>query len=407
MRRDRGRGVVPPGARSWCHPGHPSVGSPAATLVLPGRDPAFFCAAWVRHLTARTMTLSANGSPELIAALCLPLIGLSMIPLGGKVVWPGDSGGRRNERPRVSRSLGTLRDRVASTACFRIDKGERVVIHGPSGCGKTTVLRLLAGFLAPDNGKVLVGGRVVAADKTVLVDPEHRELGMVFQDLALWPHLTVAHNLEFALKAQRLPAEVRKERISDMLARVKLQDLADAYPARLSGGQQQRVAIARALVSQPLAVLMDEPLASLDDELKDQLGGQLLDLHAQLRVHPLVYVTHSKEECAKSAAGRSGFAKEDRRITQEKVKGGRLRPRASIRSSFLGSGQDLIPSAAELLVSYRVAGATTSMHAITSSTAIQRRARYPGVQLRVFSPDRPAFPTELRLPVQESSLFRG
>jgi ABC-type Fe3+/spermidine/putrescine transport system ATPase subunit len=187
-------------------------------------------------------------------------------------------------------------DRTAlENVSFRIDKGERVVIHGPSGCGKTTALRLLAGFLAPDKGKVLVGGRVVAENKAVLIGPEHRELGMVFQDLALWPHLTVTQNLEFALKARRLPAEARRERISDMLSRVQLQDLANAYPTRLSGGQQQRVAIARALVSQPLAVLMDEPLSSLDDELKDELGGQLLDLHAQLGF-TLVYVTHSKEE---------------------------------------------------------------------------------------------------------------
>jgi ABC-type Fe3+/spermidine/putrescine transport system ATPase subunit len=178
---------------------------------------------------------------------------------------------------------------------LRIDKGERVVIHGPSGCGKTTVLRLLAGFLAPDTGKVLLGGRVVAADKTILIGPERRALGMVFQDLALWPHLTVAQNLEFALRAHSVPSGVRKQRISDMLSRVHLQDLGSAYPTRLSGGQQQRVAIARALVSQPLAVLMDEPLSSLDDELKDELCAQLLDLHAQLGF-TLVYVTHSKEE---------------------------------------------------------------------------------------------------------------
>jgi iron(III) transport system ATP-binding protein len=184
---------------------------------------------------------------------------------------------------------------------FQIQKGERVVIHGPSGCGKTTVLRLLAGFLEPETGKVLVGDRVVAADKTILVGPEHRSLGMVFQDLALWPHLTVAQNLEFALKAQRLPTEARKLRISDMLSRVQLQDLANAYPSRLSGGQQQRVAIARSLVSQPLAVLMDEPLSSLDDELKHELGGQLLDLHAQLGF-TLVYVTHSKEEMRRIGA---------------------------------------------------------------------------------------------------------
>lgn len=187
-------------------------------------------------------------------------------------------------------------DRVAIKGLsFRIEEGERVVVHGPSGCGKTTVLRLVAGFLAPDVGKVLVGERVVASDGTVLVNPEHRHLGMVFQDLALWPHLTVAQNLDFALKAQRLPGEVRRQRIADMLARVHLDGSAGSYPARLSGGQQQRVAIARALVAQPLAVLMDEPLSNLDDDLRDELCGQILDLHGQLGF-TLIYVTHSKEE---------------------------------------------------------------------------------------------------------------
>ncbi len=113
---------------------------------------------------------------------------------------------------------------------FRIDEGERVVVHGPSGCGKTTVLRLVAGFLAPDAGKVLVGGKVVAVDGQVLIGPEHRHLGMVFQDLALWPHLTVAQNLEFGLKAQGLAVEIRRKRITDMLARVQLNGSADAYP---------------------------------------------------------------------------------------------------------------------------------------------------------------------------------
>ena len=178
---------------------------------------------------------------------------------------------------------------------FRIDQGERVVVHGPSGCGKTTILRLVAGFLAPDAGKVLIGGKVVAFDGQVLIGPEHRHLGMVFQDLALWPHLTVAQNLEFGLKAQGLAIDLRRKRITDMLARVQLNGSADAYPGRLSGGQQQRVAIARALVGQPLAVLMDEPLSNLDDELREELCGQILDLHRELGF-TLVYVTHSKEE---------------------------------------------------------------------------------------------------------------
>ena len=178
---------------------------------------------------------------------------------------------------------------------FQIGKGERIVIHGPSGCGKTTVLRLLAGFLSPDEGVIRIADDVVAADGKIQVGPERRKLGMVFQDLALWPHLTVYQNLEFALKAQGLTAGVRKRQIDEVLARVRLEDFGAAYPARLSGGQQQRVAIARSLVAQPLALLMDEPLSNLDDDLKDELCSHLLELHAQLGF-TLVYVTHSKEE---------------------------------------------------------------------------------------------------------------
>ena len=197
--------------------------------------------------------------------------------------------------------------------CFRIETGERVVIHGPSGCGKTTVLRLLAGFLVPDYGKVLVGWKAVATDGKIVVGPEHRQLGMVFQDLALWPHLTVGQNLGFGLKAQRLAADVRQQRIKDMLDRIHLKGLDDAFPTKLSGGQQQRVAIARALVTRPLAVLMDEPLSNLDDELRDLLRAQVLELHSQLGF-TLVYVTHSKEEIRRigSRTIRLRDGKEDR-----------------------------------------------------------------------------------------------
>ena len=171
-----------------------------------------------------------------------------------------------------------------------IQKAERVVLHGPSGCGKTTILRLIAGFLTPDRGSVSIDGNVAALDGKTLVTPERRGLGMVFQDLALWPHLTVFENLEFALKAQGLAREMRHERIEKLLRLVKLDGSAKAYPSKLSGGQQQRVAIARSLVAQPVALLMDEPLSNLDDELKDELCGQILSLHAELGF-TLVYVT--------------------------------------------------------------------------------------------------------------------
>ena len=184
---------------------------------------------------------------------------------------------------------------VVSHLSFTIETGERLTIHGPSGCGKTTVLRLLAGFLAPDAGTIHIGDQEVASQGHIYIGPESRRLGMVFQDLALWPHLTVYQNLEFALKAQGLAVDVRKQRIGEALTRVRLEQFSGSYPARLSGGQQQRVAIARALVAEPLALLMDEPLSNLDDDLKDELCGHLLDLHSQLGF-TLVYVTHNKEE---------------------------------------------------------------------------------------------------------------
>lgn len=184
---------------------------------------------------------------------------------------------------------------VLSRVSFEIEEGERVVIYGPSGCGKTTVLRLIAGFIAPDQGRILVGNEQVAANQEIEIPPERRKLGMVSQDLALWPHLTVYGNLEFALKAKGLSEDVRKERIGDVLSRVRLEEFARVYPGHLSGGQQQRVAIARALVARPLALLMDEPLSNLDDDLRDELCTHLLDLHSQLGF-TLVYVTHSRQE---------------------------------------------------------------------------------------------------------------
>jgi iron(III) transport system ATP-binding protein len=193
----------------------------------------------------------------------------------------------------VSKSYGT---RIAvSNVSFAIDSGERVVLAGPSGCGKTTVLRLLAGFIPPDEGTILLNGSSVSDRGRIVVEPEHRRLGMVFQDLALWPHLTVRGNLDFVLRSRRVAPRDREMQIIDMLRRVQLEDYASAHPSELSGGQQQRVAVARALMANPVAVLMDEPLANLDDELKRELCEQILRLHAQLGF-TLIYVTHSNEE---------------------------------------------------------------------------------------------------------------
>ena len=178
-----------------------------------------------------------------------------------------------------------------------VEPGQRVVIVGPSGCGKTTVLRLLAGFIAPDPGSIFIAGQLVAADGRIIQPPERRNLGMVFQDLALWPHLTVEGNLAFGLIAHSVPKPERQRRIAEMLALVRMEEYRRARPAELSGGQQQRIALARALILQPKALLMDEALSNLDEELSLHLRKELLLLHHQLGF-TLIYVTHDRAEAS-------------------------------------------------------------------------------------------------------------
>ncbi len=189
---------------------------------------------------------------------------------------------------------------AVSDFSLTIEPGERVVIFGPSGCGKTTVLRLLAGLSAPDSGRILMGEVVVSAPGRVIQPPERRNLGLVFQDLALWPHLTVRGNLEFGLKARGVTKAERTRRIGEMLDLVNLGDRAGSRPGELSGGEQQRVALARALVLHPQALLMDEPLSSLDSGLSLQLRSDILRLHRNLGF-TLLYVTHSGEEALEIA----------------------------------------------------------------------------------------------------------
>ena len=193
----------------------------------------------------------------------------------------------------VSKSFGA---RVAiDKLSLHIEKSERLVLFGPSGCGKTTVLRLLAGLEVPDKGEIRIDGRVVASADKNLVPPEKRDLGMVFQDLALWPHMTVRHNLMFGLNDRRVPKREAHARVRELLERVGLEHRIDAKPHQLSGGEQQRIALARALVSRPSILLMDEPLSSLDDERKRTIASDLLGLQSQFDF-TLIYVTHDSSE---------------------------------------------------------------------------------------------------------------
>jgi ABC-type Fe3+/spermidine/putrescine transport system ATPase subunit len=173
--------------------------------------------------------------------------------------------------------------------------GEAVVILGPSGCGKTTLLRLIAGLDVPDTGEIWMSGSQVAAAGRSLVPPYQRGIGFVFQDLALWPHLTVQGNLEFVLQAGRIPRAARSARMQEALRLVRIEQLLDRYPHQLSGGEQQRVALARALVGTPRALLLDEPLSSLDPELRATLRAELAQLQRRVNVTAL-YVTHDRDD---------------------------------------------------------------------------------------------------------------
>jgi ABC-type Fe3+/spermidine/putrescine transport system ATPase subunit len=175
--------------------------------------------------------------------------------------------------------------------------GEVVVVLGPSGCGKTTLLRLIAGLDAPDSGEIWMSERQVAAGGRSLVPPYRRGIGFVFQDLALWPHLTVRGNLQFVLESARIPRAERSTKVQDALRLVRIEQLADRYPHHLSGGEQQRVALARALVGEPRVLLLDEPLSSLDPELRTTLRAELAQLQRMTGV-TAIYVTHDREDAA-------------------------------------------------------------------------------------------------------------
>lgn len=197
------------------------------------------------------------------------------------------------ELSQVSKAHGTRA--VLDRFDLKIHEGECVVLSGPSGCGKTTILRLIAGFIAPDHGSVSVNASLASHDGRILLPPEKRALGYVFQDLALWPHMTVFENIEFPLKAQGVSPDMRASRVGEMMSLVELDPFGKTYPSSLSGGEQQRVAIARALIARPAAVLMDEPLSNLDEDLRRTLCDRILALHEKL-AFALVYVTHNRDE---------------------------------------------------------------------------------------------------------------
>jgi putative spermidine/putrescine transport system ATP-binding protein len=171
-----------------------------------------------------------------------------------------------------------------------VASGEFLVLLGPSGSGKTTTLMMVAGFTQPSGGDVLLNGRSVIG-----LPPERRNMGVVFQNYALFPHMTVQDNIGFPLRMRREPKQIIGEKVAAALKIVRLENMAERLPKQLSGGQQQRVALARALVFDPDLLLMDEPLGALDKNLRDQMQFELKRLHAELGV-TILYVTHDQQE---------------------------------------------------------------------------------------------------------------
>jgi iron(III) transport system ATP-binding protein len=188
---------------------------------------------------------------------------------------------------------------VVDNVSQHIEHGSLVCLLGPSGCGKTTTLRLIAGFVEPSAGEIYVGDKLLSSAART-VPPERRNMSMIFQSYALWPHMTVAENVGYGLKLRKMDRGAIAQKVKAMLATTKLDMLAERYPGELSGGQQQRVALARALIVEPETLLLDEPLSNLDANLREEMRFEVRRLHDQYR-YTTVYVTHDQSEAMTAA----------------------------------------------------------------------------------------------------------
>ena len=197
------------------------------------------------------------------------------------------------ELSRVGKRYGADRPAAVDDLTLSLEAGRILALLGPSGCGKTTTLRLIAGFEVPDAGEIAIGGRVVARAGHAGVPPEERSVGVVFQDYALFPHLTVEANVAFGVS--RRPRAERRARVARMLDLVGLSDLGGRYPHELSGGQQQRVATARALAPAPTLLLLDEPFSNLDADLRAQMRDEVQKI-LRMTGTTAIFVTHDQEE---------------------------------------------------------------------------------------------------------------
>ena len=243
---------------------------------------------------------------------------------------------------------------VLDNISLSIASGQLVCLLGPSGCGKTTALRLVAGFTEPTAGEIALGERVVSSPARTL-PPEQRNVSMVFQSYALWPHMTVAQNVAYGLELRKLARADIAKKVEAILATTRLAPLAERYPAELSGGQQQRVSLARALIVEPDTLLLDEPLSNLDANLREEMRFEVRRLQDAYR-YTTIYVTHDQSEAMTTAdliavmnAGRIEQLGTPQEVYEQ--------PRSEFTASFLG-GSNIIRGKAVDATHMRFAGIT-------------------------------------------------
>ena len=223
---------------------------------------------------------------------------------------------------------------VVENVSLTVEHGHLVCLLGPSGCGKTTTLRLVAGFVEPSGGEIHVGGKLMSSPAHS-VPPERRNMSMIFQSYALWPHMTVAENIIYGLKLRKMDRATIGKKLEAILATTRLAPLAQRYPGELSGGQQQRVALARALIVEPETLLLDEPLSNLDANLREEMRFEVRRLHDAYR-YTTIYVTHDQAEALTTAdliAVMNGGKIEQAGSPEEIYN----RPRSEFVARFIGS----------------------------------------------------------------------
>ena len=253
----------------------------------------------------------------------------------------------------VAKTFGTFR--AVDGVSLDIKAGEFFALLGPSGCGKTTLLRMLAGFEAPDEGRILLGGKDIAQAL-----PHERPVNMMFQNYALFPHLSVRDNIAFGLKRAGMARADIATRVAEMVALVKLEGLEKRKPDQLSGGQRQRVALARALARRPQLLLLDEPLAALDKKLRENTQAELMELQRRLGM-TFIVVTHDQEE-AMTMASRIGVMKAGKLVQVAKPRELYEAPRSRWIAEFVGDinlfdGESKLRDGHRLVIGTRDAGA--------------------------------------------------